>query len=148
MNFAQFSCEFTILYFIQHAHSTMKSTQYRIITLWSSHILFMITTTKLVNLNLTNETNLPSSCNFYYINFFFFFFFFLKSTSSKRTKNIVHVISRDEMTNDWKKKKHRDVSLWIVIELICWSTQYHILTHFIVLANSFFDFCIFIFKRS
>ena len=84
-----------------------KLTQYRIITLWFSHILFMITTTKLINSNLTNEINLSSSCNLYYISlfsFFLLFFFFLKSTSSKRTKNIVHVISRDEMTNDWEKK--------------------------------------------
>ena len=67
MNFAQFPCEPTTLYSIQHAHSAVRPTQYRIITLWSSHIPSMVTATKLVNSNLANEANLSPSCNLYYV---------------------------------------------------------------------------------
>ena len=76
---------------------------------------------------------------------FFSFFFFLKSTSSKRTRNIVHVISRDEMTNNWKKEKetswcffmnrHR-VHLLINANIIYSLTLLFSQIHFLIFAYS------------
>ena len=116
MNFAQFSCELITLYFIQYAHSTMKSTQYRIIILWFSHILLMIIATKLINSSLTNEINLFFSCNFYYVNFLSSFLFLFFSFLSQIDNDFKHqYIVESAKHEKWRSlnrhwdEKHRDV---------------------------------------